>query len=125
MADDLHGLAAIRNADEQGQPLFDSFAGQAVDENSILVKFTINGDADLNGKLDASDYFLIDKGFLSKNSANPLTGYRNGDFDYNDKIDASRLLPDRQGVSGHACGDALLRRRLRHRSQQPRVRESR
>ena len=71
------------------QFLNSTFANQAVDVNSILVMYTLNGDADLNGKIDASDYFLIDKGFLSGSSANPLGGYRNGDFDYSGKIDAS------------------------------------
>jgi hypothetical protein len=59
-----------------------------VDANSILVKPTYNGDTDLNGKVDADDYFNIDKGFSSRNDPIPLTGYRNGDFDYNGKIDS-------------------------------------
>ena len=83
------GLAAILNDDGTGHPLYSKFANQPADVNSILVKYTLNGDADLNGKIDASDYFLIDKGFLSSSSANPLGGYRNGDFDYSGKIDAS------------------------------------
>ena len=47
--------------------------------NSILVKYTWNGDMDLSGKVDADDYFLIDTGFLS---GGELSGYRNGDLDY-------------------------------------------
>ena len=84
----LTGLAAIAN-NEGLSAINTSFAGQTVDANSILIKYTFNGDADVNGKLNASDYFLIDRGFLSKNSPTPLTGYRNGDFDYNGLINAS------------------------------------
>ena len=70
----LTGLGIILNQDESGNVLHGTFAGQSVEANCILVKYTLNGDADLNGVLDASDYFQIDKGFLSKNSAAPLAG---------------------------------------------------
>jgi hypothetical protein len=64
-------------------PVYASFAGEPVGINDILVKYTYNGDADLNGKIDADDYFQVDNGFAQK-----LTGYRNGDFDYNGIVDA-------------------------------------
>lgn len=79
----ITGLAVITNDNGQGAKLYTVFNGQAVDENSILVKFTYNGDMDLNGKIDADDYFQIDRGFVGH-----LVGYRNGDLDYNGSIDA-------------------------------------
>ncbi len=54
-----------------------------MDINSILVKYTWNGDMDMNGKVDADDYFLMDSGFLSGGA---LKGYRNGDLDYNGTV---------------------------------------
>jgi hypothetical protein len=79
----LTGLAVILNDKGNGTPIYTSFMGQSVDVNSILVKYTWNGDVDLNGKVDADDYFLVDSGF-----AKGLTGYRNGDLDYNGRIDS-------------------------------------
>jgi Leucine-rich repeat (LRR) protein len=79
----LTGLAIALNDKGTGTPLYTTFDNESVDSNSILVKYTWNGDADLSGKIDADDYFQIDRGFASK-----LAGYRNGDFDFNDAVDA-------------------------------------
>jgi autotransporter-associated beta strand protein len=79
----ITGLAIAINERLPGAAFYSLFDGEPVDTNSVLVKFTYNGDADLNGKIDADDYFQIDSGFVKH-----LTGYRNGDFDYNGKIDA-------------------------------------
>jgi alpha-L-arabinofuranosidase len=51
---------------------FDGVPGVATD---VLVKYTYYGDANLDGKVDGSDYSLIDNGFQ-----NHLTGWYNGDF---------------------------------------------
>ena len=54
-----------------------TFSGETVDANSILLKYSWNGDADLNGTVNADDYAIIDAGHASHKA-----GYRNGDFDY-------------------------------------------
>ncbi|MGE5608698.1 MAG: hypothetical protein ACM359_05570, partial [Bacillota bacterium] len=77
----LTGLAILLN-DQDGSPILSSFAGQPVTENDILVKYTWNGDVDLNGVVDGDDYFLIDAGFISG-----MDQYRNGDVDLNGVID--------------------------------------
>jgi hypothetical protein len=51
----------------------------------ITVKYTWNGDGNLDGKINADDYFLIDSGFLAPPDE-PL--YRHGDFNFDDRIDA-------------------------------------
>lgn len=79
----ITGLAAIRNINATGGTIYRMFDEQPVDADSVIVKYTYNGDTDLNGKIDANDYFQIDNGFLQH-----LTGYRNGDFDYDGVIDA-------------------------------------
>ncbi|HEV8605303.1 MAG TPA: lamin tail domain-containing protein [Tepidisphaeraceae bacterium] len=71
------GLATIVNRMADGTPLMASFDGQVVDENSILIKYTYNGDGNLDGQLNADDYALIDAGFASH-----AAGYDNGDFNY-------------------------------------------
>jgi hypothetical protein len=71
------GLAAIANRTSGGAALYGNFDGQPVDENSILVKYTYNGDANADGQLNADDYAAIDTGFATR-----ATGYNNGDFNY-------------------------------------------
>jgi hypothetical protein len=58
--------------------------GETVAGTAILVKYTYVGDADLNGKINGDDYFLIDS-HVSATGAN--VAYRNGDFNYNGKVD--------------------------------------
>jgi autotransporter-associated beta strand protein len=79
----ITGLAIVLNDNGHGGVLHDKFDGVDVNRDSILVKYTYNGDTDLSGKVDADDYFHIDRGFLTH-----LSGYANGDFDFNGEIDA-------------------------------------
>ena len=57
--------------------------GQTVDATTVLMKYTLAGDANLDGKIDGDDYFKIDAGIASH-----VTGYANGDFNYDGRIDA-------------------------------------
>src|SRR5205807_5077059 len=60
------------------------WAGQTVTGSDTLVMYTYGGDANLDGKIDISDYGRIDFNI-------PLhtTGWFNGDFNYDGKIDIS------------------------------------
>jgi hypothetical protein len=49
--------------------------------NSVLVKYTYFGDADLDGTVSTNDYFQIDNGF-----SGGKTGWINGDFDYDGSV---------------------------------------
>ncbi|HEV8604639.1 MAG TPA: SdrD B-like domain-containing protein, partial [Tepidisphaeraceae bacterium] len=82
-ADSTHitGLAAIINDRGDGAPIRTELAGIPVDANTILIKYTYNGDGDLSGSLDADDYARIDLGFATH--PNPAD-YSTGDFDYSD-----------------------------------------
>jgi hypothetical protein len=53
--------------------------------DDVVVKYSWNGDANVDGIIDADDYFRIDSGFLSQ-PANP--GYAQGNFNYDAGIDA-------------------------------------
>jgi hypothetical protein len=66
-----------------GLPKYELFAGEPVDAHAILVSYTFVGDADLNGIVNADDYFLIDRGI----TRGPVS-YATGDFDYNGIIDS-------------------------------------
>ncbi|HEV8606245.1 MAG TPA: hypothetical protein VGQ99_12805 [Tepidisphaeraceae bacterium] len=83
----ITGLAAILNEKPDGlggtTTLHGTFAGESVDINAVLVKYTYTGDADLDGDIDADDYAHIDAGFTSH-----LAAYGDGDFDYSATIDA-------------------------------------
>jgi hypothetical protein len=90
----LMGLAAILNDNGHGGPIYSMFDGFAVDMSSILIKYTLMGDLNLNGKIDSDDFFLIDRGFANGPLAsNP---YFNGDIDYNGQVnDADYAYIDR------------------------------
>jgi phosphatidylinositol-3-phosphatase len=79
----IMGLGILLNDDGAGGPLYLTFAGQSADANSILVKFTLVGDLDLDGDVDADDYSRIDAGYATHSS-----GYWNGDLDYNGRINS-------------------------------------
>jgi hypothetical protein len=55
------------------------------------VKYTYFGDANLDGKVDGSDYSRIDNAYLYNRThpTAPLTGWFNGDFNYDGVINGS------------------------------------
>lgn len=83
----LTTLAAVLNDDGQGQAMYPGYDGIALDTSSILVKYTWNGDANADGRIDIDDYFRIDVGYaLRAGLTEPL--FAQGDFDYDGDIDA-------------------------------------
>jgi len=103
----LMALGTILNDNGQGTstPLYgaggtlgSTFGGSVPVDGDILVKYTYYGDANLDGKVDGSDYSLIDnalaanKAYLISNPTGttlPYTGWFNGDFNYDGVIDGS------------------------------------
>ena len=71
------GLAAILNDRGDGTVVVSQFGSETPDANAILVKYTYNGDGNLDGTINADDFALIDAGFATHS-----TGYHNGDFNY-------------------------------------------
>jgi hypothetical protein len=67
-----------------------TFDGLTTTGSDVVVKFTYYGDANLDGKVDGSDYSLIDSAFLA-NQSHPgsYTAWSNGDFNYDGVIDGS------------------------------------
>ena len=64
----LTTLGVILNTNNGGTPIFSStalFDGTAPGPTDVLVKYTYFGDANLSGKVDGSDYSLIDIGYAS------------------------------------------------------------
>jgi hypothetical protein len=79
----LTALGAIQNTvyGGAGQAAFDGTSPLTTD---VLIKYTYYGDANLDGKVDGSDYSRIDSAYDST-----LTGWYNGDFNYDSKVNGS------------------------------------
>jgi hypothetical protein len=52
--------------------------------SDVEVRHTYYGDANLDGRLDGSDYSKIDNGYIRH-----LSGWSNGDFNYDGVVDGS------------------------------------
>jgi hypothetical protein len=64
---------------------YTSFGGQTVGSSSIIVKYTRNGDTDLNGVVDDTDVGAI---VTYYHDPNPATGqWAYGDMDYDGQVD--------------------------------------
>ena len=80
-------LGVIQNSVDgttTGTTLYPGFDGLQTGLLPTSHKIHLLGDANLDGKVDGSDYSLIDSGFLTH-----ATGWRNGDFNYDGTINGS------------------------------------
>ena len=75
------GLGSSLAADDPLRGL--SISAGTSDADAIVVKYTLNGDVNLDGRITSDDYFRIDSGFLAQPS-NP--SYAQGDFNYDDRV---------------------------------------
>ena len=87
----LTAVGILVNDNGHGVPLYGSsgtlgstFNGIVPADGDILLKYTYFGDANLDGKVDGSDYTRIDSGFLTRS-----TGWYNGDFNYDGVVNGS------------------------------------
>jgi hypothetical protein len=93
-ANALHttGIGIVLNDNGSGATILGTFNGEAVDANTILLKYTYNGDSNLDGDVDADDYAGIDDGFANRANANNLTFPRQpwlvGDFNLSNSINS-------------------------------------
>jgi hypothetical protein len=60
-----------------------SFDGQSVFADDVLIKFTYDGDANLDGKVNIDDYGRID---ANVGQSGIVFGWYNGDFNFDGKI---------------------------------------
>lgn len=126
----MTGIGVIGNGLGGGAAVYDVFGGQAVNDNSVLLKYTWNGDANLDGVVNADDYFLTDSGYITQ-----IGGWYNGDFNYDGWVNAddyflidsafigqtgallrskATMVPEPAGLLG-LLGSLLLVRRRRRR----------
>lgn len=74
--------------------------GQTVDATSVLLMYTLAGDANMNGKIDADDYAIVDKAiatsafttvYTSAADAGLHAQWINGDFNYDGAVNVNDL----------------------------------
>jgi hypothetical protein len=99
-----HALGVLLNNNEQGGTIFSAFDGLAVDQNSILIKYTLNGDTNLDGSVGVADLGAVASHF----GATAGMTWGQGDFDYNGTVDVADLgaLATTYGQS-YASGGAV------------------
>ena len=89
----LTTLGVISNTDGNGNAIFTTanpFDGVTPGASDVLIKFTYYGDANLDGKVDGSDYSLVDSSYaLEQQFGVNLSGWYNGDFNYDGVVDGS------------------------------------
>lgn len=59
------------------------WSGLTVQGSDVLVMYTYAGDATMNGKIDADDYFALDSNY---NKPASTLSFTHGDFDYNGRL---------------------------------------
>jgi fibronectin-binding autotransporter adhesin len=66
-----------------------TFEGQPLGTGDVALKYTYYGDANLDGKVDGTDYSRIDASFVLEKSGPAVTGWYNGDFNYDGVVNGS------------------------------------
>ena len=90
----IHGFGYASGNDPNLSPLLGtSLSGQTFDTDSVLVKFTYRGDADLDGDSDLDDLGFWANSFTGDlgNPINPVTFWTQGDWDYDGETDLDDL----------------------------------
>src|SRR5581483_4627843 len=76
-------LGVLRNDNGSASPIYTTFDTQPAAFGDVLVKYTVYGDADLDGAVGSSDFVLLSQNF-NLSSAN----WGKGDFNYDGKVNA-------------------------------------
>jgi hypothetical protein len=82
-----------------------TFMGQSVDATSLLVRYTLAGDATLDGTVDFNDLVQLAQNF---NTATGTGGWFRGDFNYDGKADFNDLVALAQSYNQAGVGGAAL-----------------
>src|SRR5205814_4867630 len=84
-----------------------TFAGQPVDANSILIRYTLAGDANLDTVVDTIDFNL-----LAAHFGQDAQSWAQGDFDYNSSVDTVdfNILAGNfaQSLANMSAGDQII-----------------
>jgi hypothetical protein len=75
-----------------------SFRSQTVDDTTAIVAYVYRGDANLDGKINADDYFAIDSNY---NKSGVVTGFIHGDFNEDGLINGDDYAMIDMNYSSH------------------------
>jgi hypothetical protein len=92
---------AIATAGQVGKT---TFGGVSVSGDDVLVMYTFGGDANLDGRVNADDYFRIDSNFGK--TADADKSFFNGDFNYDGAINADDYVMIDAGFSADQLSPA-------------------
>ena len=115
------GVIRNDNGTNTGTPLYSSSTklfegfdetdgGSNNPDTDILVKYTYYGDANLDGKVDGSDYSRIDSSYvMEQTSHTSVSGWFNGDFNYDGVVNGSdyTLIDNAFNTQGAQLSDEL------------------
>ena len=74
-----------------------------MDQNCVLVEYTLNGDVKLDGRITFDDYWQTNNGYWSNGAK---TGCQWGDFNYDDKINFDDYYLINQSFLGQSAAAA-------------------
>ena len=80
---------ALGYAEASSVGITGTYDGQAVDANTIIVRYTSFGDANLDGKVNALDFNAVATNFGVNNGSNVWSG---GDFNYDGTVDTDDFM---------------------------------
>jgi hypothetical protein len=93
-----YAVGYARNGD-LGELAWGTWFGREVTGDSILVRLTYNGDADLNGEVSTDDFDLWKQGFTHPETF--PAKWLNGDLDYSGEVTTDDFDLWKQGYIGH------------------------
>ncbi|MCY2953883.1 MAG: hypothetical protein NTU53_18220 [Planctomycetota bacterium] len=80
---DYTALGIVLNQTPTNSTLYGTWSAETLIQTDVLVRFSYTGDANLDGVINADDYFKIDSGYIAH-----ATGWYNGDFTYDTLVNA-------------------------------------
>jgi hypothetical protein len=78
----------------------ETFLGQAVDDTAVLVRFTLSGDATLDGVVDFDDLVAVAQNYNRGSPIGDPRRWREGDFTYDGVVDFNDLVLLAQNYNG-------------------------
>jgi hypothetical protein len=82
------------------------FAGQVVDGSAVVVKFTLYGDATLDGRVDFNDLVKLAQNYNTTVPATPHGSWSGGDFTFDGAVDFNDLVRLAQNYNTSLPGSA-------------------
>jgi hypothetical protein len=90
-ADPNNGALGYAEASALFGPAGGTFMGRAVGASAVLVRYTMSGDATLDGRADFNDLVAVAQHYNQSAGANPIS-WSEGNVNYDDRVDFNDLV---------------------------------